>query len=294
MTAKLTTLPMTLLTSTLLTGVLLVSACQQQSTSEVDPDSQASEPLDAQDDKKAVQSDSAKARIAQFEPLYVVEMQRLQQRLQTEYEAFEASDITESDNSLLTAPATPLDQELASTFPNNQPATSEPTIPLAPDATITTPNAAAETQTNISAEVGERDVAILKSINLEPQKPRLLSEEQTIKRYQQAIKALYQPVSEVLSAENIDTLINISTLIPELFEHEEIAKRLNIKSPALARLIVRYQVAQQIEAQQLLEMQQMKETQQQEFEGLMTKFNETIKDYDKQIAKYEETLKEFK
>lgn len=293
MTAKLTTLPMTLLTSTLLTGVLLVSACQQQSTS-ADTDSQASEPLDAQDDKKAVQSDSAKARITQFEPLYVVEMQRLQQRLQTEYEAFEASDITESDNSLLTAPATPLDQELASTFPNNQPATSEPTIPLAPDATTTTPSVATETQPNISAEVGERDVAILKSINLEPQKPRLLTQEQTTKRYQQAIKALYQPVNEALSAENIDTLINISTLIPELFEHEEIAKRLNIKSPALARLIVRYQVAQQIEAQQLLEMQQMKETQQQEFEGLMTKFNETIKDYDKQIAEYEETLKEFK
>ena len=293
MTAKLTPLPMTLLTSTLLTGVLLVSACQPQSTSG-DSDSQASEQLDAEDNKKAVQSDSAKARIAQFEPLYVVEMQRLQQRLQTEYEAFEASDITESDNGLLTAPAT-LDQELATTFPDNKP-TSEPTIPLAPDATITTttPSVAPDTQTNISAEVGERDVAILKSINLEPQKPRLLTQEQTIKRYQQAIKALYQPVSEALSAENIDTLINISTLIPELFEHEEIAKRLNIKSPALARLIVRYQVAQQIEAQQLLEMQQMKETQQQEFEGLMTKFNETIEDYDKQIAKYEETLKEFK
>lgn len=283
---------MTLLTSALLTGVLLVSACQQQSISG-DPESQASEPLDAEDTKKVVQSDSAKARIAQFEPLYVVEMQRLQQRLQTEYEAFEASDITESDNSLLTAPATPLDQELANTFPNNQPATSEPTVPLAPDATVTTPSVDPDTQTNISSEVGERDVAILKSINLEPQKPRLLTQEQTTKRYQQAIKALYQPVSEALSAEDIDTLINISTLIPELFEHEEIAKRLNIKSPALARLIVRYQVAQQIEAQQLLEMQQMRETQQQEFDGLMTKFNETIKGYDEQIAKYEQTLKDF-
>ena len=37
----------------------------------------------------------------------------------------------------------------------------------------------------------------------------------------------------------------------------------------------------------------MTASQQQEFEELMTKFNETIKDYDEQIAKYEQTLEEF-
>lgn len=42
-----------------------------------------------------------------------------------------------------------------------------------------------------------------------------------------------------------------------------------------------------------MDMQQMKETQHQEFETLMTKFNDTIKGYDEQIAKYEQTLKEF-
>ena len=295
MIIKATTLPATLLTSTLLTAAVLLSACQQQSASEVDQDSQTSE-LEVEETKQAIQSDSAKARIEQFEPLYVAEMQRLQQRLQAEYEAFESADVADSESSLVTTPTT-LDSALATTLPNNQLAIDEPAIPLAPNAEITATNAATdvETQTavNTSTEVGERDVEVLIQMSLEPQKPRVLTEQQTIKRYQQAMKALYQPASEALTAENIDTLINISTLIPELFEHEEIAQRVNIKSPALARLIVRYQVAQQIEAQQLLNIQQMKLTQQQEFEGLMTKFNETIKDYDEQIAKYEQTLKDF-
>lgn len=301
MTVKATRLPLAMLTSTslkaaVLTGALLLSACQQQSASDVDQDSQVSEPLDIEETKKAVQSDSAKARIEQFEPLYAVEMQRLQQRLQTEYEAFELADAADSEDSLLTTPTT-LDSALATALPNNQSTIDEPAIPLAPNAEITQDNIETDiedqTDINTSTEVGERDVEVLKRMSLEPQKPRVLTEQQTIKRYQQAMKALYQPVSSELSAENIDTLINISTLIPELFEHEEIAQRVNIKSPALARLIVRYQVAQQIEAQQLLDMQKMKETQQQEFEGLMTKFNETIAGYDEQIAKYEQTLKEF-
>lgn len=295
MIIKATTLPAAILTSTLLTAAVLLSACQQQSASEVDQDSQTSE-LEVEETKQAIQSDSAKARIEQFEPLYVAEMQRLQQRLQAEYEAFELADVADSESSLVTTPTT-LDSALATTLPNNQLAIDEPAIPLAPNAEITATNAATDVETqaavNTSTEVGERDVEVLIQMSLEPQKPRVLTEQQTIKRYQQAMKALYQPASEALTAENIDTLINISTLIPELFEHEEIAQRVNIKSPALARLIVRYQVAQQIEAQQLLNIQQMKLTQQQEFEGLMTKFNETIKDYDEQIAKYEQTLKDF-
>lgn len=295
MIIKATTLPAAILTSTLLTAAVLLSACQQQSASEVDQDSQTSE-LEVEETKQAIQSDSAKARIEQFEPLYVAEMQRLQQRLQAEYEAFESADVADSESSLVTTPTT-LDSALATTLPNNQLAIDEPAIPLAPNAEITATNAATDVETqaavNTSTEVGERDVEVLIQMSLEPQKPRVLTEQQTIKRYQQAMKALYQPASEALTAENIDTLINISTLIPELFEHEEIAQRVNIKSPALARLIVRYQVAQQIEAQQLLNIQQMKLTQQQEFEGLMTKFNETIKDYDEQIAKYEQTLKDF-
>ena len=108
------------------------------------------------------------------------------------------------------------------------------------------------------------------------------------------MEALYQPVTTPLSAEDVDTLINIATLVPQLFEDAEIAGRLSAKSPALARLVIQHQVWEQIEAQQVLDMQQMKQNQQQEFEMLMEKFNETIKGYDEQIAKYEQTLKEFK
>ncbi|MEJ6068254.1 hypothetical protein MT378_10945, partial [Psychrobacter sp. 16-Bac2893] len=124
--------------------------------------------------------------------------------------------------------------------------------------------------------------------------PVILTEKQIIERYEQAMEALYQPVTTPLNAQDTDTLINIATLVPQLFEDAEIAGRVSAKSPALARLIIQHQVWEQIEAQQVLDMQKMKQTQQQEFEMLMAKFNETIEGYDEQIAKYEQTLKEFK
>ena len=151
----------------------------------------------------------------------------------------------------------------------------------------------AEADINTSTKVGERDLTVLKRISLVPRKPIMLTEDQIIESYQQAMDALYQPVTTPLSAEDIDTLINIATLVPQLFEHAEIAGRLSAKSPALARLIIQHQVWEQIEAQQVIDMQQMKLNQQKEFEALMTKFNETIEGYDEQIAKYEQTLQEF-
>ena len=151
-----------------------------------------------------------------------------------------------------------------------------------------------DAEINTNTEVGKRDLTVLKRISLEPRKPVLLTEEQIIKRYEQAMEALYHPVTTPLSAEDVDTLINIATLVPQLFEDAEIAGRLSAKSPALARLVIQHQVWEQIEAQQVLDMQQMKQNQQQEFEMLMEKFNETIEGYDEQIAKYEQTLKEFK
>ena len=154
-------------------------------------------------------------------------------------------------------------------------------------------NVDAEVDVNTSTEVGERDLTVLKRISLEPRKPVMLTEDQIIERYQQTMDALYQPVTTPLSAEDSDTLINVATLVPQLFEHAEIAGRVSAKSPALARLIIQHQVWEQIEAQQVVDMQQMKQKQQQEFEALMAKFNETIEGYDEQIAKYEQTLKEF-
>ncbi|WP_201530563.1 hypothetical protein [Psychrobacter sp. LFX-11D] len=282
-----------------LTGVLLLSGCQQQAAEE----NVADKPQTSEEDSQPMaQSDSAAARIEQFQPLYVTQFQALQGRLQAEYESLQAADIADSENTLL------VDEPTVATG-NNQPANNSDqgaiaaTPQLAQDLVAAAKdaangNSATDTNTNdeinTSTEVGERDLTVLKRISLEPRKPVILTEKQIIERYEQAMEALYQPVTTPLNAQDTDTLINIATLVPQLFEDAEIAGRVSAKSPALARLIIQHQVWEQIEAQQVLDMQKMKQTQQQEFEMLMAKFNETIEGYDEQIAKYEQTLKEFK
>ncbi len=257
-----------------LTTILLLAGCQQPSDSaQKVEDSQSSEQTSVDESKVATQSDSTAALIEQNQPLYVAQMQGLQRRLQAEYESLQVADI--SDNNSLNDNTTNVESIVQDS--NDMSAVDN----------------TAKTEINTSTEVGERDLEVLKRISLEPREPKIITEAQMIERYQQAIQALYQPVTVMLSAQEVDTLINIATLLPQLFEDTEIAERLSIKSPALARLIVQYQVWQQIEAQQGRDMQKMKLTQQQEFEGLMTKFNDTIKDYDEQIAKYEQTLEGF-
>ena len=286
-----------------LTGVLLVSGCQQQAEEPIPDSSQTKEKTSAEDSQPMRKSDSAAARIEQFQPLYLAQAQGLQQRLQAEYESLQAADASDSSNDLL-PDSTTADQ----TTNNNQTTNSEQIAKsTATDSAAAKENsnsdsnassnsdidATLETDINTSTEVGERDLTVLKRISLEPRKPVMLTDKQIIDSYQQAMEALYQPVTTPLSAEDVDTLINIATLVPQVFEHAEIAGRLSAKSPALARLIIQHQVWEQIEAQQVIDMQQMKINQQQEFEMLMAKFNETIKGYDEQIAKYEQTLKEF-
>ena len=285
-----------------LTGVLLLSGCQQQAAEENVADKpQTSEQTSEEDSQPMAQSDSAAARIEQFQPLYVTQFQALQGRLQAEYESLQAADIADSENALL------VDKPTVATG-NDQPVNSDqgaidatPQLtqdPVAAAKDVANGNSATDTDTNdeinTSTEVGERDLTVLKRISLEPRKPVILTEKQIIERYEQAMEALYQPVTTPLNAQDTDTLINIATLVPQLFEDAEIAGRVSAKSPALARLIIQHQVWEQIEAQQVLDMQKMKQTQQQEFEMLMAKFNETIEGYDEQIAKYEQTLKEFK
>ncbi|ALF59802.1 hypothetical protein [Psychrobacter urativorans] len=267
------------LLATMLAGTLLLSACQPQTESTTEnstPKTTEQQQTDA--NKPIVQSDSAAARIAQFQPLYVTQMQGLQRRLQAEYASLEAADAADIGN--------------VSLAPHADGSSPETDSNAKAQATIASPKT--DSEINTSTEVGERDLEVLKRLSLEPREPKILTEAQIIKSYQHALQALYQPASEALSAQDADTLLNIATLIPQLFEHSEIAERLTIKSPALGRLIIQHQVWQQIEVQQALDMQQMKRSQQQEFEGLMSKFDETIKGYDEQIAKYEQTLKEFK
>ncbi len=282
----------TLLAATL-SGVLLLSGCQQQAETQPAPeDSQSVEKTSTEDSQPMRPSDSAATRIKQFQPIYVAQAQRLQRRLQAEYESLQAADSSDSEDSLLINDDTAAsDTNTNNVMKNNSDTTDSSS--LSANTTDDEVDIPAEADINTSTEVGERDLTVLKRISLEPRKPVMLTEDQIIESYQQAMEALYQPVTTPLSAEDVDTLINIATLVPQLFEHAEIAGRLSAKSPALARLIIQHQVWEQIEAQQVLDMQQMKLNQQKEFETLMTKFNDTIKGYDEQIAKYEQTLTEF-
>ena len=298
------------LLATALASILLLSGCQQQAADDnnVADKTKTSEQTRAEDSEPMAQSESAAALIEQFQPLYIAQYQGLQGRLQAEYDSLQAADSSESTNSLLVDGADS-DVNIANSNkanvsqPNSSNQVSSATAPVAEETTATKDvangesaeiNADVDAEINTNTEVGKRDLTVLKRISLEPRKPVLLTEEQIIKRYEQAMEALYQPVTTALSAEDVDTLINIATLVPQLFEDAEIAGRLSAKSPALARLVIQHQVWEQIEAQQVLDMQQMKQNQQQEFEMLMEKFNETIEGYDEQIAKYEQTLKEFK
>jgi len=292
--------PPTLLVAAL-SGVLFLTGCQQSDTSPVSDDNQTSEKTSVEDSKPMPRSDSAAARIKQFQPIYVAQAQSLQRRLQAEYESLQAADASDSEELSL------LNTDNSENTGSNNEVTTDDTAPIANttatsseevassniDAIDSGPNVDAGVDVNTSTEVGERDLTVLKRISLEPRKPVMLTEDQIIERYQQTMDALYQPVTTPLSAEDSDTLINVATLVPQLFEHAEIAGRVSAKSPALARLIIQHQVWEQIEAQQVVDMQQMKQKQQQEFEALMAKFNETIEGYDEQIAKYEQTLKEF-
>lgn len=286
-----------------LASVLFLTGCQQQAdTPPVSEDGQTSEQTNTEDSQPIPQSDSAAARIEQFQPIYVAQAQGLQRRLQAEYESLQAADTSDSEASLLlTTPTDNKDTDNTEAMTNDAASTSGVEAMGTEQGVATDDSVAIDSNTdantdaevNTSTEVGERDLTVLKRISLEPRKPVMLTEDEIIERYQQTMEALYQPVTTPLSAEDADTLINIATLVPQLFEHAEIAGRVSAKSPALARLIIQHQVWEQIEAQQVVDMQQMKQKQQQEFETLMTKFNDTIKGYDEQIAKYEQTLKEF-
>lgn len=287
---------LTAMAGALLSAMLLLSGCNQQPTAEPESSSeQTPEQIRAAAESAVPMSGSAKARIAQFEPVYVAQMQSLQRRLQAEFESLQAADAPNSSSpSLLTTPDAPntdtLNNDAAADADS---ATSQNAQTSATTDDTTRAATATDGDLNTSTEVGVRDLEVLKRISLEPQAPEILSEDEIRERYQSAMESLYEPAVTPLSAQNIDTLLTIATLIPQIFEHDEIAKQLSVKSPALARLIAQHQVWEQIQAQQAASMQQMKVDQQAEFETLMSQFNETIKGYDEQIAKYEQTLESF-
>jgi len=277
-----------LLLAAFVSSVLSLSACQPQSST-----GDSADPTETvtQADLPAKKSDSASAQIAKYQPVFVTQMQNLQRRLQAEFESLEAAD---SADDLGQVTPTDTNTALANANLDNKAALNSDKVAdtKAVDARATEDQAS--TETNISTEVGERDLELLKRVTLSPKAPKLLPEDELISRYQSALNALYEPESKDLSAEQIDTLLNIAATIPELFDNLEIAERLTLKSPALGRLVVQYQVWQQIESQQAEDIETMKAAQKKEFDNLVSKFNETIKGYDEQIAQYEKTLQSIK
>ena len=270
-------------------GLVSLSGCQPAAEDRDAPsqiakaDAQDSSGRSATEQIAAAPSAAAEAQIDQFEPKFVTQMLSLQQRLQAEYESLKVADAPDSDLTAGDGDGNETNGKNSDDISDNT-ALTDTTNPSRADNER-------EPEENLSTEVGERDLTVLKKISLEPQPPEILDEAQIKARYRSAFAALYS--NQALSAQDVDTLINITTLLPELFEQPQLAQQLNDKSPALARLIVQQQIWRQIEAQQVIDMQRMKQDQQAEFESLMAKFNDTIKDYDEQIAKYEKMLKEF-
>lgn len=282
MIAKNLRIPIPFLLTSLLSAMLMLGGCQPKDTQDsslgagdTTGTADTHEKLTKKEaDLPARQSDSASAQIAKFQPIFVTQMQTLQRRLQAEFDALQAADAADD---------------------RGVPTATTSTDTAAKNSDLQTKDLKTDKdKLTISAEVGKRDLEVLKRVTLTPKAPSILSENELIDRYQSATTALYEPTSKTLSGEQIDTLLNIAAVIPEVFDNLEIAERLTLKSPALSRLIVRYQIWQQIEAQQATDIENVTSAQQKEFDNLVSKFDETIKGYDEQIAEYEKTLKAIK
>lgn len=225
------------------------------------------------------------------------------------------ADTTSSDTSNTDATSTNTNST-TSTAANNPTTEDNPEAAPQNDATVAANTSAEDTSASSSTDASDNSVSsndlsvdpttekvasdILKHTVLEPYQPKALSAETLESRYHAAMEALYTGADNPLSADDVDTLINLGTLLPEVYEQRELAERLQAKSPALARLLIQHQVWRQIEAQQAADIAELKlaqlqaqERQQEEFTQLMTEFNQTIAGYDEQIAKYQQMLQDF-
>lgn len=281
-----------------------------------------------------VMSESAKAQIARFEEEYVKRKLNLQQSQLAEYEALQAADSPEDNKALFEAAesadnaanAVPekktvgqklIDQkrntentESAKRIQNENTVGSELI-----DATVeeadseTSASTAANQQAGETAEatqakeeeqgvsdveMGQLTLQELPLINLAMVPPEELTAVEIQERYNVAMQALYFDDETPLPAQAIDTLLSVAMLTPAVFNNAELAQRLVLKSPSLARLLKQYQTWEQIERQQSAELEALKQSQSAEFDALAKEFNEKIAAYDEQIKSYEERLEKFK
>lgn len=268
-------------------------------------------------------SPEAKTQVANFETEFVNRMLDLQQSQLAEYEALQAADspddspINNNSSAANKSPSTGVveSQTIGDKTPNLPPtskAANEAAVEATTEATSKTTNQPANEAVDANkvpsidsgkkgTDTEEVTLQELPLIKLAIAPPQELSAKEIGRRYNEAMQSLYLADETPMSAQDIDTLLSIATLTPQVFNNAELAERLVIKSPALARMLKQYQIWEQIERQQSAELEALKQSQIEEqqkqvaeFDRLATEFNEKIEDYDKQIEQYQQKLKQFK
>lgn len=268
-------------------------------------------------------SPEAKTQVANFETEFVNRMLDLQQSQLAEYEALQAADSPDdspinNDSSAANKSAStgvvesPTITDETSNLSITSKAASEAVVEAKTEATSKTTNQPANEVVDAnkapSIDLGKKgtdteEVTLqeLPLIKLAIAPPQELSAKEIGRRYNEAMQSLYLADETPMSAQAIDTLLSVATLTPQVFNNAELAERLVIKSPALARMLKQYQIWEQIERQQSAELETLKQSQIEEqqkqvaeFDRLATEFNEKIEDYDKQIEQYQQKLKQFK
>lgn len=273
--------------------------------------------------KAVSMSPEAKTQVANFETEFVNRMLDLQQSQLAEYEALQAADSPDDSpiNTTSAANKSPstgvVDSPAVANETSNSPLISR--TPGEASVKATTEEATSKTTNQPANEAVDANKAPsidsdkkgtdteevtlqeLPLIKLAIAPPQELSAKEIGRRYNEAMQSLYLADEIPMSAQAIDTLLSVATLTPQVFNNAELAERLVIKSPALARMLKQYQIWEQIERQQSAELEALKQSQIEEqqkqvaeFDRLATEFNEKIKDYDKQIEQYQQKLKQFK
>ncbi len=111
-------------------------------------------------------------------------------------------------------------------------------------------------------------------------------------RYDTAIHALY--ANSELSTEVYNTLMDMNVFVPDVFLDIELNKRLQYHSPALARLVNQHLVWKQLEITRQQQVKQLQVEQEKQLQVHLEQLNQTIENYDKQIAEYQTMLKDIK
>ena len=268
-------------------------------------------------------SPEAKTQVANFETEFVNRMLDLQQSQLAEYEALQAAD-SPDDSSINNDSSAANKSSSTGIVESPTVADKTPNSPLisrTPGETAV--EATTETTSKTTNQPANEAVDANKAPSIDSDKKGIDTEEVTLqelpliklaiappqelrakeigRRYNEAMQSLYLADETPISAQDIDTLLSVATLTPQVFNNAELAERLVIKSPALARMLKQYQIWEQIERQQSAELEALKQSQIEEqqkqvaeFDRLATEFNEKIEDYDKQIEQYQQKLKQFK